>query len=99
MSLDQNLFTLNFNPNKDDPTVTDLVDGAGVVHYHKQRVSDAVEYRMNVYGSRDPVWRSHLWLMHSMSCKIPSLRHFSHLRLRQRRRARRRRSSCTIRTA
>jgi hypothetical protein len=52
MSLDQNLFTLSLAANKDDPTVTDLVDGAGVVQYHKQRASDTAEYRMNVYGRR-----------------------------------------------
>jgi hypothetical protein len=52
MSLDQNLFTLTFKPNEEDASVTDLVDSAGVLHYHKQRVGGVPEYRMNVYGSR-----------------------------------------------
>jgi hypothetical protein len=50
MSLDQNLFTLTFQANEEDATVTDLIDSAGVLHYHKQRVSGVAEYRMNVYG-------------------------------------------------
>jgi hypothetical protein len=51
MSLDHNLFTLNFKPHEADATVTDLVDGAGMLQYQKQRVpGDAGEYRMNVYG-------------------------------------------------
>jgi hypothetical protein len=49
MSLDKNLFTLNFTPNGDDPAVLDLVDPSGTVHYHKQRVAGN-EYKMNVYG-------------------------------------------------
>jgi hypothetical protein len=51
MILDQNLFTLTFKPNEDDPTVTDLVDGTGIVQYHKHRVPSSAEYRMNVYGT------------------------------------------------
>lgn len=51
MSLDHNLFTLNFKPHEADATVTDLVDGAGVLQYQKQRVpGDAGEYRMNIYS-------------------------------------------------
>jgi hypothetical protein len=50
MVLDQNLFTLNFTPNADDPAVLDLVDPAGVVHYRRQRESGPM-YKMNVYGN------------------------------------------------
>jgi hypothetical protein len=51
MSLDHNLFTLHFKPNEEHPSVTDLVDGAGIVQYQKQRASGTPEYRMNVYGT------------------------------------------------
>ncbi|KAI0690208.1 hypothetical protein BC835DRAFT_1365514 [Cytidiella melzeri] len=48
MSLDANLFTLNFTANKDDPNVTDLVDPSDNPHYRKERVL-GTEYRINVY--------------------------------------------------
>ncbi|EKM50235.1 uncharacterized protein PHACADRAFT_264854 [Phanerochaete carnosa HHB-10118-sp] len=54
MSLDQNLFTLNFVPGKDDPNVTELVDPAERPHYRKERVPGSV-YQMNVY---DPLSQS-----------------------------------------
>lgn len=38
MSLDKNLFTLNFTANAADPDVVDLVDPVGTVHYRKRRV-------------------------------------------------------------
>lgn len=50
MSLDQNLFTLLFTPNKDDPNVTDLVDPSDNAHYRKERVLGSV-YKINVYGA------------------------------------------------
>ena len=49
MSLDKNLFTLQFTPSPDDPNVIDLVDPSGVVHYRKHRVQGAT-YEINVYG-------------------------------------------------
>ena len=49
MSLDKNLFTLQFTPSPDDPDVIDLVDPSGVVHYRKHRVQSAT-YQINVYG-------------------------------------------------
>ncbi|KAI0316520.1 hypothetical protein OF83DRAFT_1060194 [Amylostereum chailletii] len=50
MSLDQNLFTLNITPNASDPSLVDLVDPTGKVHYHKQRELDAAPaYRIGVY--------------------------------------------------
>ena len=49
MSLDQNLFTLNFAPSKDDPNVTELIDPSERPHYRKERVQGNV-YRINVYG-------------------------------------------------
>lgn len=54
MSLDQNLFTLLFTPNKDHPNVTDLVDPSGTVHYHKRRVAGQ-EYKIEVF---DPLSES-----------------------------------------
>ena len=51
MSLDQNLFTLNFAPSKDDPSVTELVDPAERPHYRKQRVQGSV-YRIDVFGEQ-----------------------------------------------
>ncbi|KAL0955120.1 hypothetical protein HGRIS_004035 [Hohenbuehelia grisea] len=48
MSLDQNLFTLIVSPNKDDPSVIDLVDPAGTIHYRKQRIPGQ-EYNVEVY--------------------------------------------------
>lgn len=56
MSLDQNLFTLNFTPSKDDPNVTELVDPAERPHYRKERVLGSV-YKINVYGE---LWRMHM---------------------------------------
>jgi hypothetical protein len=49
MSLDKNLFTLQFTPSADDTNVIDLVDPSGVVHYRKHRVQGAT-YEINVYG-------------------------------------------------
>lgn len=49
MSLDKNLFTLQFTPSPDDPNVIDLVDPSGVVHYRKHRAQGAT-YEINVYG-------------------------------------------------
>ncbi|EIW79308.1 hypothetical protein CONPUDRAFT_59083 [Coniophora puteana RWD-64-598 SS2] len=54
MSLDQNLFTLALTPNSSDPSITDLVDPSGVVHYSKVRVPGAA-YRIEVY---DPISQS-----------------------------------------
>lgn len=50
MSLDKNLFTLQFTSNPDDPNVIDLVDPSGVVHYRKNKVQSAT-YEINVYGN------------------------------------------------
>lgn len=61
MSLDQNLFTLNFVPSKDDPNVTELVDPAERPHYRKERVLGSV-YKMDVYGEPWTVRRT-LWRM------------------------------------
>lgn len=49
MSLDQNLFTLLFTPNQDNPNVVDLIDPSGNVHYRKRRVMGSV-YTAEVYG-------------------------------------------------
>lgn len=49
MSLDANLFTLNFAQSKDDPNITDLVDPSDNPHYRKERIP-GTEYRINVYG-------------------------------------------------
>ena len=49
MSLDKNLFTLQFTPSPDDSNVIDLVDPSGVVHYRKNRVQSAT-YEINVCG-------------------------------------------------
>ncbi|KAJ3572362.1 hypothetical protein NP233_g3130 [Leucocoprinus birnbaumii] len=54
MSLDQNLFTLQFTPHKEYTNVIDLVDPSGVVHYRKQRVASP-EYKIEVY---DPLSES-----------------------------------------
>ncbi|KAH9941495.1 hypothetical protein B0H21DRAFT_546480 [Amylocystis lapponica] len=54
MSLDQNLFTLNIGPNSEDPSVVDLADPSGKLHYRKQRVPGSV-YSVNVY---DPLSES-----------------------------------------
>lgn len=50
MSLDQNLFTLNVVPNKDNALVVDLVDPQGTVHYVKQREPGSV-YTINIFGA------------------------------------------------
>lgn len=50
MSLDQNLFTLNVVPNKDNALVVDLVDPQGTVHYRKQREPGSV-YTIHVFGA------------------------------------------------
>jgi len=50
MSLDKNLFTLLFTPHKDNQNVIDLVDPSGTLHYRKQRVAGAAEYKIEVYG-------------------------------------------------
>jgi hypothetical protein len=49
MSLDKNLFTLQFIPSSDDPNVIDLVDPSGAAHYRKHWVQGAT-YQINVYG-------------------------------------------------
>lgn len=51
MSLDVNLFTLNFTPDKQNPNITDLVDPSDNPHYRKERIPGS-EYRINVYGGR-----------------------------------------------
>ncbi|KAI0085851.1 hypothetical protein BDY19DRAFT_964703 [Irpex rosettiformis] len=48
MSLDANLFTLNFVQNKDEPSIIDLVDPSDNPHYRKQRLQ-GTEYKINVY--------------------------------------------------
>lgn len=50
MSLDKNLFTLQFTSSPDKPNVIDLVDPSGVVHYRKNRVQGAT-YEINVQGN------------------------------------------------
>ena len=49
MSLDKNLFTLQFTPSPDDANVIDLVDPSGAAHYRKHRVQGTT-YEINVYG-------------------------------------------------
>ena len=49
MSLDQNLFTLNFNPRDKEPHVVDLIDPSGIVHYRKER-SDDEGYSFCLFG-------------------------------------------------
>lgn len=49
MSLDRNLFTLSIVPNGRDPTIQDLVNPSGVVHYSKERES-GTSYRINLFG-------------------------------------------------
>lgn len=49
MSLDKNLFTLHFTQHKDNPSVIDLVDPSGTIHYRKQRLPSQ-EYAIEVYG-------------------------------------------------
>jgi hypothetical protein len=55
MSLDKNLFTLQFTSNPDDPNVIDLVDPSGVVHYRKHR-AQGTTYEINVYGKTIGTW-------------------------------------------
>lgn len=64
MSLDQNLFTLNVVPNKDNALVVDLVDPQGTVHYRKQREPGSV-YTIHVFGafSLHIVRTSHLFVV------------------------------------
>jgi len=50
MSLDQNLFTLQFVPHKQYNNVIDLVDSSGNLHYRKQRITSS-EYKIEVYGN------------------------------------------------
>lgn len=50
MSLDRNLFTLSIVPNGRDPTIQDLVNPSGVVHYSKERES-GTSYRINLFGA------------------------------------------------
>ncbi|KAI0709639.1 hypothetical protein C8T65DRAFT_727346 [Cerioporus squamosus] len=48
MSLDQNLYTLNFSQRADDPNAIDLIDSNGVVQYTKRRLPGN-EYKIEVY--------------------------------------------------
>jgi hypothetical protein len=67
MSLDKNLFTLHVTPDKDDPTIVDLVDPNGIAHYRKQRVP-GMSYKMEVYGKPDDfIRRAHVSIMLSRS--------------------------------
>jgi len=50
MSLDQNLFTLQFVPHKQYNNVIDLLDSSGNLHYRKQRITSP-EYKIEVYGN------------------------------------------------
>lgn len=50
MSLDKNLFTLQFVPHKHYNNVIDLVDSSGNLHYRKQRITSP-EYKIEVYGN------------------------------------------------
>lgn len=50
MSLDQNLYTLNFSQRADDRNVVDLIDSNGVVQYTKRRLPGN-EYKIEVYGA------------------------------------------------
>jgi hypothetical protein len=49
MSLDQNLFTLHFTQNKDNPSAIDLVDPSGTIHYRRHRILGQI-YKIEVYG-------------------------------------------------
>lgn len=79
MSLDQNLFTLVFTPNKDNNNVIDLVDPSGTIHYRKQRIP-CVEYKIEIYGSHVSLvvayemlisYRSHVRIS-ACDCDCPS---------------------------
>lgn len=51
MSLDQNLFTLNFVARTDNPNVIDLTDPLGTVHYRKELVDhQGTLYEFNLIG-------------------------------------------------
>ncbi len=49
MSLDQNLFTLHFTQNKDNPNVIELVDPSGNIHYRRHRIPGQT-YKIELYG-------------------------------------------------
>ncbi|KAI0259357.1 hypothetical protein BC834DRAFT_974329 [Gloeopeniophorella convolvens] len=68
MSLDRNLFTLNVTPNESDPTVQDLVDQSGNVHYHKQREGGTL-YRINLF---DPMSQA---MLASATAPSPTSKH------------------------
>ena len=55
MSLDKNLFTLQFTPSPEDPNVISLVDPSGVVHYRKNRTQGST-YEIHVYGNAICTW-------------------------------------------
>ncbi|KAF8347723.1 hypothetical protein F5887DRAFT_1258289 [Amanita rubescens] len=48
MSLDQNLFTLHFTQNKDNPNVIELVDPSGNIHYRRHRIPGQT-YKIELY--------------------------------------------------
>ncbi|RPD58862.1 hypothetical protein L226DRAFT_471178 [Lentinus tigrinus ALCF2SS1-7] len=48
MSLDQNLYTLNFSQREDDRNVVDLIDSNGVLQYTKRRIPGN-EYKIEMY--------------------------------------------------
>jgi len=50
MSLDQNLFTLNFTQDEQNPQLAHLIDPSGTPHYTRQRISSGTEYKIEVYG-------------------------------------------------
>jgi hypothetical protein len=55
MALDKNLFTLNLEPSKIEPSALDLVDPAGTVHYRKRWVpNEAGTYLFSLIGTQDP---------------------------------------------
>lgn len=73
MSLDKNLFTLQFTPASDDPNVIDLVDPSGVVHYRKHRALGAT-YEINVYGKTvHPCSISVVWLFLTLDLYRPDI--------------------------
>ncbi|EJU03538.1 hypothetical protein DACRYDRAFT_105696 [Dacryopinax primogenitus] len=49
MALDANLFTLVLTPAKGEPTVVDLVDPHGEVHYRKRFISSQPTYQMSIF--------------------------------------------------
>ena len=53
MALDKNLFTLNLEPSKTEPSALDLVDPLGTVHYRKRLVpNEAGTYLVSLSGAR-----------------------------------------------